>query len=108
MKITIKNLNNLTVQNNDNEKTVLSVLQENCVDWMHACGAKGRCTTCKMIVDEGIENLSLITEAEERFLSMGKLDIKKERLTCQTRLLKGEIKVVVPNHSKLPHMKYSN
>lgn len=107
MKITIKNLNNLTVLTNDNDKTVLSVLQENYIDWMHACGGKGRCTTCKMKVLSGMKNLSEATEGENRFARMKKLNLGKERLACQVKLLGNEVEVTVPEESKLPHLKYT-
>ncbi len=108
MKITIKNLNNLTVVSNDNDKTVLSILHENYVDWMHACGGKGRCTTCKMKVISGMENLSEITDGENRFAVMGKLNLDEERLACQVKIFDREVEVSVPEESKLPHLKYTN
>lgn len=108
VKITISNLNNLTLQSNDNTKTVLSILQENYVDWMHACGGKGRCTTCKMKVIEEQENLSSPSEAEHKFAAVGRLDLERERLTCQTKILKDAIVVEVPEEGKLPHVKYSD
>lgn len=107
-KITISNLENLTLESNDSERSVLSVLQENYIDWMHACGAKGRCTTCKMIVTEGLNNLSAPNDAEIRFENMGKIKLEKERLSCQAKLIGDSVIIKVPDTSKLPHMKYSN
>lgn len=107
VKITISNLNNLTLEHNDNTKSVLSILQENHTDWMHACGAKGRCTTCKMTVLKGMENLSSISEAEQKFSNLNRLDLNNERLTCQSRIEKGSVEIKVPEESKLPHIVYS-
>ncbi|MEQ8477380.1 2Fe-2S iron-sulfur cluster-binding protein [Fulvivirga sp.] len=104
--IKIANLNDLTIQNNDNSKTLLTILQENYIDWMHACGAKGRCTTCKCIVKSGIEHFGGLTQPEINFKNMGRLN-DNERLTCQTRIVKGEVEIEVPESSKLPHMDYS-
>jgi len=104
--IKIANLNDLTIQNNDNSKTLLTILQENYIDWMHACGAKGRCTTCKCIVTRGIEHFGEITAAEINFKNMGRLN-DNERLTCQAIILDGKIEIEVPESSKLPHMDYS-
>jgi 2Fe-2S ferredoxin len=106
MKITVSNLNNLSIQNNDNTKTVFTILQENYVDWMHACGAKGKCTTCKFVIKENSAVLSEKTEAEINYQKTGRLN-QNERLACQVRLLEGEIEIEVPNSSKLPHMQYS-
>jgi 2Fe-2S ferredoxin len=73
---------------------------------MHACGKKGRCTTCKIIVLEGIENLSPLTEREEFFKGIDRLK-SYERLSCQAKLIKGEILVRVAEENKFPHMDYS-
>ena len=65
-KITISNLNNKQVVGHNNSKTVLNIMHENFVDWMHACGGKGRCTTCKMKILEGREHLSELSDFEEK------------------------------------------
>lgn len=106
VQIKIANLNDLVIQNNDNSKTLLTILQENYIDWMHACGAKGRCTTCKCIVRRGIEHFGEVTPAEINFKNMGRLK-ENERLTCQATLLKGEVEIEVPESSKFPHIDYS-
>lgn len=105
-KVLIENLDNTVVSSNDNSQTVLNIIHENQIDWMHACGAKGRCTTCKIIVKKGMENLSPMSEAELRFAGMGKLG-QNERLACQSRLL-GDIAVRVAEANKFPHVEYSN
>lgn len=107
VKITISNLNNLTLQSNENTKTVLSLLQENYIDWMHACGGKGRCTTCKIKVEEGLDNFNEPTDPEKKYEIQNKLDLKTERLSCQAVLEKGEVTVSAPEEYKLPHITYS-
>ncbi len=54
--IIIQNLYNKTVPIPaiDNSKSVFDILQGQQIDWMHACGAKGRCTTCKMMYYKGL------------------------------------------------------
>lgn len=106
-KIVITNIDNKIISTNENSTTVLKVLHENFVDWMHACGGKGRCTTCKMIVVEGMENLGSLTDHEKRFKEMNALK-ENERLTCQCLLEKGEIIIKVPETGKLPHIRYSD
>lgn len=105
-KIVIKNLDNKTIVSNDNTKTVLSLIHQNGIDWMHACGKKGRCTTCKMIVEEGMENLEELTDQESRFREMKALK-PNERLTCQAILNTGTIVIKVPEVGKLPHLNYT-
>ncbi|PJJ47775.1 2Fe-2S iron-sulfur cluster-binding protein [Hymenobacter chitinivorans] len=85
--------------------TLLAALQAAGHDWMHACGAKGRCTTCRLEVMQGLELLSPPTDAELRYRAAGRL-LPHERLTCQTRLPEGEVSGRVPEATKLPHLRY--
>lgn len=105
-KIIIKNMFDLDVETAGPGKTVLTVLQENGIDWMHACGGKGRCTTCKMTVLSGIDNLLEPGVHEQRFGQLGLLR-KNERLSCQAKLQQGTVEIEVPDTSKLPHINYS-
>ncbi len=105
-QIKISNLSDLTIQNNDNNKTVLAIVQENYIDWMHACGAKGRCTTCKFVVKNGKEHLSALTEPEINYGKLNRL-ASNERLACQVKVNGGNIEIEIPDSSKLPHMDYS-
>ena len=86
--------------------TLLAALQAAGQDWMHACGAKGRCTTCRVQVSGGLENLSPPTVAELRYQAAGRL-LPTERLTCQARLPTGCVTGRVPEAVQLPHVRYS-
>ncbi len=105
-EIHITNLYERKLISNSQEKTALQLIHENFIDWMHACGKKGRCTTCKMIVIEGMENLSKLTEPEKKYRSQKRL-AENERLSCQTKVL-GDIKIKVAEANKFPHMDYSD
>ena len=85
--------------------TLLTALQAAGHDWMHACGAKGRCNTCRVQVLAGLEQLSSPTEAELLYRSAGRL-LPAERLTCQAWLPAGEVVGRVPEATKLPHVQY--
>ena len=87
--------------------TLLAALQAAGHDWMHACGAKGRCTTCRVQVLAGLENLTPATEPELRYRAAGRL-LPTERLTCQARLPAGEATGRVPEATQLPHVHYLN
>ena len=90
--------------------TLLAALQVAGHDWMHACGAKGRCTTCRLIVESGGEVLTPPTAAELRYRAAGRLQ-ENERLTCQARLenfATGPVTGRVPEATKLPHVRYVN
>ena len=104
-QILIRNLNNKVIASKDNSQTVLNIIHENQIDWMHACGAKGRCTTCKIIVLDGEAALSPITAPEDKFAKLGRLKAN-ERLACQTRL-QGDITVKAADENKFPHLEYS-
>ena len=104
--ITIINLYNRKIFSDSFEKSVLKILHENQIDWMHACGGKGRCTSCKMIVKEGMDQLSELSDPEIKYQEAGRLG-KNERLACQS-CAKGDIQIKVAQINKFPHISYSD
>ena len=104
-KITIHNLFKKEIPCSGTEKNALMCILNAPQDWMHACGGKGKCTTCKMIVLEGQEHLSLLTEAELKWRKAGGLK-ENERLACQC-LPSGDVVVQVADSYKFPHIHYS-
>jgi len=104
-KIVIQNLNNKQIISENIGLSILSVLQENAIDWMHACGGKGRCTTCKAIITNGQNALDHLTVAEKKFFEQGFLRVN-ERLACQARLY-GDVVIRVADENKFPHIQYS-
>ena len=50
---------------------------------------EGVCGTCVVEVESGMGNLSEFNQEEEDFLG----DLDQERLACQCRILKGEVKL---------------
>jgi 2Fe-2S ferredoxin len=103
--ITILNLSDKVIAVN-HQLSLLKNIHLAGVDWMYACGGKGRCTTCRAKVISGIENLSERSVYETRFLAQGRL-APDERLMCQTQLLHQSISIMVPDDCKLPHLFYS-
>ncbi|MBC3540325.1 2Fe-2S iron-sulfur cluster-binding protein [Rufibacter sediminis] len=103
-ELTVQNLGGVVV-NVAHGQTVLAALQATRIDWMHACGGKGRCTSCRMIVVVGTENLAPDTAPETRFRNNGRLK-PNERLTCQAQLT-GPVTCRVPHQTKLPHLSYT-
>ena len=67
-------------------RTVLAAIHSAGHDWWHACGAKGRCTTCRVRVLAGAECLAPPTEPELRYRAAGRLR-EDERLACQARVV---------------------
>ncbi|MBG8554242.1 2Fe-2S iron-sulfur cluster-binding protein [Hymenobacter guriensis] len=85
--------------------TLLAAVQAAGYDWMHACGAKGRCTTCRIALTAGAEFLTPPTAPELRYQAAGRL-LLQERLMCQTRLETGSVSGRVPRATMLPHQQY--
>jgi 2Fe-2S ferredoxin len=106
VKIVIENLAQKKVLFSDSSLSMLKVFQQEYIDWMHACGGKGRCTTCRFRVQEGMDQLSPPTSAELKYRGQGRLS-DTERLACQTHAL-GDCRIVIPEDCKLPHVHYSD
>lgn len=87
--------------------SLLANLQQAHIDWMHACGGKGRCTTCKMqiIGQDEHTRLSGLSLYEERLRQQQRL-ASNERLACQSYLLAGTLYICVPRIYQLPHIHY--
>jgi 2Fe-2S ferredoxin len=93
------------IQVDNMEKPLIFFFACASLDWMQACGQKGRCTTCAFEVLEGMENLSEASEAEMRYLAAGRL-LPGQRLACQART-SGNLLIGVPRNNQLPHMQYN-
>ena len=65
--------------------TVLAAIHARGQAWWHACGAKGRCTTCRVRVLAGAEHLAPPTAPELGYRAAGRLG-PAERLACQARV----------------------
>ena len=105
-KIVIQNLHNKEIFIKNENKNLLDIIHENYVDWMHACGGKGRCTTCKVQVLEGLDNFSPETPAELKYRKMKRLS-DNERLSCQCQI-SGDVLVKVASENKFNHVQYSD
>jgi 2Fe-2S ferredoxin len=104
VKIIIENLGQKVVEATEPNKSVLQQFQAHFIDYLHECGGKGRCTTCKMRVTKGMENLTPLSGAEKKYRGEGLLMID-ERLACQVGAT-GDIIIEVPKESQLPHLNY--
>ena len=103
-KLYIENLSGKVIQN-DAGKTVLQNIHASGTDWLFMCGGKGRCTTCKIVVLEGADNLSVLTESENRYRLLRRLK-ENERLACQVRA-NGDVRFLCAEENKLPHLNYT-
>ncbi len=102
----IENLFNRTLDVSNSGRSLLNHFHDNGIDWMHACGGKGRCTTCKVLIRSGIEHFSPTTPAEDKYFAAGALQAG-ERLACQATI-NGDVTVIAPMEYHLPHVRYSD
>lgn len=66
--------------------TLLQVARTHGIPMLGECGGHGRCTTCRVFVEEGIERVGPRTAAEEAIAQRRHLP-PKVRLACQTQVL---------------------
>ena len=76
--------------------TLLSGLLAQKLNIVQECGRRGMCATCHIQVVNGGENLTSMGAREKRTLSMLPQCGKNSRLSCQARVLGGDIQVEVP------------
>jgi ferredoxin len=75
---------------------LLSVLLANHVKVLKACGGQGRCATCHIFVQKGMDNLTPHTEQEIMTLSLMRIEQPNARLACQCMVLGNGITIEVP------------
>lgn len=76
-------------------ESVLDVAISEDIDLEHACGGNCACTTCHVIVKEGMENLSEADDDELDRLDMAAGLTPQSRLGCQA-VVKGDVTVEIP------------
>jgi len=78
--------------------SILDVLLANGIDLEHACGGNCACTTCHVIVKNGMDRLTPSEEEEDDLLDKAVGLTPTSRLGCQAVVLDddAEITVVIP------------
>jgi len=74
------------------DQTILQASLEAGIPHYHACGGNAQCSTCRVVVHEGKENLSPQNDAEIE-LRKKKHFADNVRLACQTKVTKGNVKL---------------
>lgn len=80
---------NQSVETDDEYASLLDVSIENKITHLHECGGQGRCTTCRVRILDGIQNLSRPTQVEKASAYARKWD-PSIRLACQAHA-KGDV-----------------
>ncbi len=86
---------NKDIEVNENEN-LLKILLAQEMNVLQACGAQGRCATCHVYIQSGMESLNPRTEQERLTLSFITTAQPNSRLACQTRVLGDGVVVEVP------------
>lgn len=82
---------NTTVECHDMDSTILDISNTNQIPHLHECGGNGRCTTCRIRVIDGAQNLTSPTQLERMTANMRNWD-SSIRLACQT-YPKGDVRI---------------
>ena len=72
------------------------------VNLYHTCGGNCSCSTCRVIVLKGAQNLSGIEDAEAQVLDAFELKTPY-RLGCQA-FLEGDVEVEIPDRDRPPRV----
>jgi 2Fe-2S ferredoxin len=75
--------------------SILDAALDNGIALDHNCGGNCACSTCHVIVLEGMENLSEMRDDEEDMLDTAVGLTLESRLACQSQV-KGDVKVKIP------------
>ncbi len=79
--------------------SILDIALANGINLEHACGGNCACTTCHVIVQKGMENLTELHEREADLVDKAAGVTIKSRLGCQAVVLKGEVTVEIPPYT---------
>src|SRR4051812_45549830 len=84
----------------EGEKLLDSLLRRG-VELAHDCGGMLACTTCRVIVREGQENLSEVSEDERDMLDRAASFEPGARLACQAFGNQGDLVIEIPQDEAL-------
>ncbi len=87
--------------------SICEALLENGIAIEHACEMSCACTTCHVIVRDGLESLGEMDESEEDLLDRAWGLEPTSRLSCQAILSNRDVTIEIPkysiNHAKENH-----
>ncbi len=87
--------------------SVCEALVDHGIEIEHACEMSCACTTCHVIVKEGLDSLGEIDEAEEDLLDRAWGLTPTSRLSCQAILSNQDVTIEIPrytiNHARENH-----
>ena len=90
-----KGLEPVTLNNIEDDQSILEVALKNDIELHHNCGGVCACSTCHLYVDQGEDFLEELSDKEEDFIDRAVNPRLNSRLGCQCVLLEGSGNVVV-------------
>lgn len=84
---------NATINTND---SLLDALLSEQLDVLMLCGGRGRCATCLVHVEDGMESLTAMTPRERKTLGRISSATPQSRLACQACVRDEGVKVRLP------------
>jgi len=79
--------------------SILDTLLANHIDIEHACEKSCACTTCHVVVREGLGSLDDAEEKEEDMLDKAWGLEPTSRLSCQARVQEGDLVIEIPKYT---------
>ena len=79
--------------------SICEALLENGIAIEHACEMSCACTTCHVVVKEGLESLGEMDESEEDLLDRAWGLTPTSRLSCQAILSNRDVTIEIPKYS---------
>ena len=79
--------------------TICDTLLANGIEIEHACEKSCACTTCHVIVREGLESLTEAEEKEEDLLDKAWGLEPNSRLSCQAVIMNQDLVIEIPKYS---------
>jgi 2Fe-2S ferredoxin len=79
-------------------ESVLQAALRHGIEIEHSCGGWCACSTCHVIVEEGMDNVTEVEEDEEDRLDTAVGLTLKSRLACQCELLGGPVTLRIGPH----------
>jgi ferredoxin, 2Fe-2S len=90
-------------------ESICEALLENDIEIEHACEMSAACTTCHVVVRQGLASLNELDEVEEDLLDRAWGLEPNSRLSCQAILAQQDVTIEIPkysvNHAKEAHPK---
>lgn len=79
--------------------SLCEALLDHAIEIEHACEMSCACTTCHVVVRQGFESLSELSEEEEDMLDKAWGLEPQSRLSCQARLGNRDVTIEIPRYS---------